>query len=215
MIQACLHHATSTLPFLPTTKAVRQCSAKTNQTGHSPSLSKDNIKQVQCVIGSILYCAQAIDLTVLMALSTIVSKQAKGTESTMKKFKQLLDYLATHPNATVRFYASDMILNIHSNTSYLSKANAHSHACGHFFMRWKPDMTRPIKLNRAFFTLCTILRFVVVCAAEAKLGALFLNCKQATIFRLMLKEMGHPQPPTPINSDNSTANGVGIANNTL
>ena len=35
-----------------------------------------------------------------------------------------------------------------------------------------------------FFTLCAILRFVVASAAEAELGALFLNCKQATIFWL-------------------------------
>jgi hypothetical protein len=57
------------------------------------------------------------------------------------------------------------------------------------------------------------LRFVVTSAAEAELGALFLNCKQATIFHLTLKEMGHPQPPIPINCNNSTA--VGITNNTI
>ncbi len=67
---------------------------------------------------------------------------------------------------------------------------------GHFFMEWKADPTKPIKLNGAFFTFCAILRFVIASAAEAELGALFLNCKQATIFRLTLKEMGHPQPPT-------------------
>jgi hypothetical protein len=119
----------------------------------SPPLLPEDIKQVQHIIGSILYYAQAFDLTVLMALSTISSKQAKGTKSTMKKCKQLLDYLTTHPNATVRFHSSNMILNVHSNTPYLSKANAHSCACGHFFMGWKPDVTKPIKLNGAFFTL--------------------------------------------------------------
>jgi hypothetical protein len=57
---------------------------------------------------------------------------------------------------------------------------------------------------------------ITVCsfsAAEVELGALFLNCKQATIFRLTLEEMGHPQLPTPINCNNSTA--VGIVNNTV
>jgi hypothetical protein len=61
-----------------------------------------------------------------MALSTIASKQSKGMDNTMLKTKQLLDYLAKNPDATVRFHASDMILNIHSNASYLSKANVHS-----------------------------------------------------------------------------------------
>ena len=148
-----------------------------------------------------------------MALSTIASEQAHGTENTMRKTKQLLDYLATHSEATVRFHASDMVLNIHSDASYLSEANAHSRACGHFFMGWKADPTKPIKLNRAFLHCVQFLRFVVASATEAELGALFLNCKQATIFRLMLEEMGHPQPPTPIHCDNSTA--VGIANNTV
>ncbi len=161
----------------------------------SPPLSKEEIKHVQRVIGSILYYARAINLTVLMALSTIASKQAKGTENTMTKTKQLLDYLATHPDATVCFHASDMILNIHSNASYLSAANAHSRACGHFFMGWKAE------------------QFIVASAAEAKLGALFLNCNQATIFRLMLEEMGHPQPSTLVHCNNSTA--VGIKNNSV
>ena len=70
----------------------------------SPPLSKDDIKHVQRVIGSILYYARAVDLTVLMALSTIAIEQSKGTENTMLKTKRLLDYLASHPDATVRFH---------------------------------------------------------------------------------------------------------------
>ncbi len=131
----------------------------------------------------------------------------------MLKTKQLLDNLATHPAATVQFHASNMVLNIHSNASYLSAANAHSQACGHFFMGWHPDPSTSIKVNRAFFTLCAILCFVVASAAKAKLGALFLNCKQAKIFQLMLKEMRHPQPPTPIHCNNLSA--VRITNNTV
>jgi hypothetical protein len=147
-----------------------------------PPLSPNKIKHIQRVIGSILYYAQAVNLTVLMAFSTIASEQAHGTEKTMHKMKQLLDYLATHSEATIRFHASEMVLNIHSDASYLSEVNAHSRACGHFFMGWKAGPTKPIKLNRAFFTLWAIVRFVVASAAEAELGALFLNCKQATIF---------------------------------
>ncbi len=142
---------------------------------------------MQCVIISILYYTRAVNLTVLMALSTIASKQAKGTKSTIKKCKQLLDYLATHPKATVWFYASNMILNVHSNASYLSETNAHSCTSGQFFMGWKLDAKRPIKLYEAFFALCAILQFFVASTAEAELGALFLNCKQATIFQLMLE----------------------------
>jgi hypothetical protein len=148
-----------------------------------------------------------------MALSTIASEQTHGTKNTKQKNKQLLVYLAMHLDATVRFYALDMILNIHSDASYLSETNVHSRACGHFFMGWTPNPTQPIKLNGTFFTLCAILWFVVASAAEAELGALFLNCKQVTIFQLTIEEMGHPQPPTPVNCNNFTT--VGIANNTV
>jgi hypothetical protein len=100
----------------------------------------------------------------------------------MLRTKQLLDYLATHPAATVQFHASNMVLNIHSDASYYLEANAHSRACGHFLMEWRPYPCKLIKLNGVFFTLCAILCFVVTSAAKAKLGALFLNYKQATIF---------------------------------
>ena len=46
-------------------------------------------------------------------------------------------------------------------------------------------------------------------AAEAEYGALFLNGQAAAPNRTTLIEMHHPQPPTPIQVDNSTA--VGIA----
>ena len=50
-------------------------------------------------------------------------------------------------------------------------------------------------------------------AAEAEYGALFLNGKAGVPIRTTLIEMGHPQPPTPIQVDNSTA--VGIANRSI
>jgi hypothetical protein len=168
----------------------------------SPKLSDEEIKEIQRIVGSILYYARAVDITVLMALSSIASEQTRGTMNTMAKAKQLLDYLATHPDATIRFRASDMILNVHSDASYLSETKAHSRACGHFFMGWSPKDGDPIKLNGAFFTLCTILRFVVASAAEAELGALFLHCEEGIIFRRTLEELGHPQPRTPVHCDN-------------
>ncbi len=75
----------------------------------------------------------------------------------MKKAKQLLNFLATNPDATILFRALDMIMNIHSDASYLSKANEQSRTCGYFFMGWTSKDGNPIKLNGAFFTLCAIL----------------------------------------------------------
>ena len=42
---------------------------------------------------------------------------------------------------------------------------------------------------------------------------LFLNAKEGRIIRLTLKELGHPQPATPIHCDNATA--AGIAHGTV
>jgi hypothetical protein len=57
------------------------------------------------------------------------------------------------------------------------------------------------------------MKFVVASAAEAELGALFMNSKDAKIIRFVLEEMGHKQPPTPIHCDNKTA--AGIANDSV
>ncbi len=113
-------------------------------------LTDSEIKQVQKIIGSILYYARAVDMTVLMALSTIASEQMKGTERTSGKDYQVLDYLATHPNATVKFCASDMVMNIHSDASYLSKPNAHSRACGHFLWDSYQQMVNSSDLTALF-----------------------------------------------------------------
>ncbi len=98
---------------------------------------------MQKIVGSILYYARAVDLTVLMALSTIASEQTKGTEKTLEKAYQLLDYLVSHPNAKVQFCASDMIMNIHSDASYLSKTSARSRVCGHFSWAKYQSMENP------------------------------------------------------------------------
>ena len=94
-----------------------------------------------------------------------MSKQREQNEA-----YQLLDYLALHLDAVVRFQASDMVLNILSNASYLSKPKACSQACGHFFMGSIPSDGKPIKLNGAFHMLCSILQCVAVSVAKADVG---------------------------------------------
>ena len=45
-------------------------------------------------------------------------------------------------------------------------------------------------------------------AAKAELGALYINSREAIPIRHLLEEMGHKQPPTPIQTDNTTARGI-------
>eukprot|EP00804_Cyclotella_cryptica_P014612 CCRYP_012661-RA/>CCRYP_012661-RA protein AED:0.22 eAED:0.22 QI:0/0/0/1/0/0.33/3/0/717 len=180
---------------------------------NSPPLSKQNITHIQQIVGSFLYYARATDPTIPHALSELATQQSQATEQTLKRCHHFLDYMATHPDARIRYYASDMVLNVHSNASYLSVKNAKSRAAGIFFLGSLPKNIQPIRLNGAIAVLCTILKFVAASVAEVELGALFLGAKEAKIIRLTLEELGHPQPPTPIHCDNSTT--VGIVNNTV
>jgi hypothetical protein len=118
-----------------------------------------------------------------------------------------------HPDAIIQYRASDMILKVHSDASYLSAPKARSQAGGYFFLGSLPYNGDPIRLNGAIHITCTILKLVAASAAEAELGALFLNAQEAKTMRLILIELDHPQPPTPIHIDNTTT--VGIVNNTV
>ncbi|KAL7479185.1 hypothetical protein ACHAW6_004929, partial [Cyclotella cf. meneghiniana] len=65
------------------------------------SLTPPQIKHIQQVVGTLLYYSQAVDPTLAAALSAIASRQAQGAEAVMEACKQLLDYVAMHPNATI------------------------------------------------------------------------------------------------------------------
>jgi hypothetical protein len=45
-------------------------------------------------------------------------------------------------------------------------------------------------------------------AAETELGGLFVNGQDAVPERITLEELGHPQGPTPMATDNGTASGI-------
>jgi hypothetical protein len=144
---------------------------------------------------------------IMTAISSLTSQKATATEDTTAKLTQLLNYFSTHSDATIRYHASDMILNIHSDVGYLNEPEARSRAGGHFFMSSTP-INGVQQNNGSILTLSTILRMVVASAAEAEIGALFLNAKEGVNIRNILKEMGHPQPATPMQTDNTTAHGI-------
>ena len=70
----------------------------------SPPVSKEEKVYIQQVVGSFLYYARAIDMTILHALSAIAAEQAKPTVRTLERVRQFLDYMHTHPNAIIRFW---------------------------------------------------------------------------------------------------------------
>ena len=67
-------------------------------------------------------------------------------------------------------------------------------------------------INGAILNIAKLIKNVMASAAEAELGALYMCGQEAVPLRTTLIELGHPQPPTPIRTDNSTA--CAIANAT-
>ena len=182
----------------------RQYAAAPDQ---SELLDKKGTTRVQSVVGTFLYYARAIDSTMLPALNEIASQQAAPTTQTLQKCNRLLDYVATYPNAYIRFHASDMILMLDTDAAYLVMPKARSRIAGYYYLGNKATSQPHPELNGAILIECKTLRHVVASAAEAETGGIFHNAQMAIPIRTILEAIDHPQPPTPITTDNSTATG--------
>ncbi len=176
-----------------------------NPPNTSPPFNKAGKKFIQEVMGVFLYLAQAVDLTMLTALSARASKQAAPTENRMQKCLKILDYAASQEGTIITYQASNMRLAIHSDALYLSEPKAQSRAGSHMFMAGTEDI--PIN-NRAVINILQIIRAVMSSAAEAKLGALLINAKTGISMQCTLKGMGHLQTCIPIQTNNLTAHAL-------
>jgi hypothetical protein len=166
---------------------------------------------IQKVTISVLYYARVVDPTILMPLNDIATEQTKATEKMQAAKNQLLDCLATHPEATIRYHASDMILHTHSDASCLSVSNARSRLGDLFFLGNKfPEQDT---LNRSILNVVSNIKNVDVSTAESEVGVCFHNAQSSAPLRVTLTDLGHSQPPTPPRTDNSTA--LGILNETV
>ena len=132
-----------------------------------------------------------------MTISAIAAQSANPTTDTLAQTKQLLDYIATQEDAVITYSVSDMILNVHSDAGYLNESKARSRAGGHFFLSTNKDSPPN---NGAIHVMSS--------ATEAELAALYIMAKEAIYVRIILEEMGHTQPPTPMQTDNACAEGV-------
>jgi hypothetical protein len=62
--------------------------------------------------------------------------------------------------------------------------------------------------NGTIHNVAEIIKGVMSSAAEAELGAMYINACKAVEERIILEEMGQKQPATPVQVDNSTAEGI-------
>lgn len=111
-----------------------------------------------------------------------------------------------------------MVLYLDSDTSYLSMPKARSRVGGHFYLSTHPHHSTKIPTQLSFLigpihTVCIKLRNVISSAAEVEAGELFMSCHKAMPICTIFQEMGHPQPPTPVKTNNFTA--FSIVNSTM
>ena len=105
----------------------------------------------------------------------------------------------------ITYHASDMVLECHSDASYLSEPGARSRAGGHFFLSSNVEMPSN---NGAVFNISQIIRAVMMSAAESKIGEMYINAREVVPQRMTQSEMWHLQPRTPMQTDNLVAHAI-------
>jgi hypothetical protein len=170
-----------------------------------PTLSDKDVNKLQQLTGTLLYYARAIDPKLIMPINVLASEQSNATEVTADKVIKLLNYCNTHPEKK-RYHASDMIWHIHSDAYYLSENEAKSRAGGFFYMGSNAKTDKKLT-NVAILIISKVLKHVMSSAADAEIGAVFINAKEGAVLRTTLEELGHTQPTTPMEKDNTTTTG--------
>ena len=198
----------------------------------SPFLDADGKRPIQEVVHVLLYLTRVLNSPAIASLSDIGTEQAQPTANTAEATKKLLNYCATYPNSTLRFIASDVILPVFSDVSYLSVSKSFSRVAGYFYLsstipsdtaegaikpsvipKLTPNLDHPSPWNGAVHVMRHIPLHVMASATEAEIGTVFKKCKACLSMRTALQEMGHPQPPIPVKVDNQCA--VGILTDTV
>ena len=141
-----------------------------------------------------------------MPLNDISTKQTKSTEKTQDAADQIMDYLVTHPDATILYHASYIIRHIHSDAQYLSVSKYRSRLgrivyCGE-------KLPQEDNLNVSIPNVAVITNNVVTSSAESAVGACFKNARGGALLGITLIELGHKQPETPLRTENLTDFGI-------
>ena len=104
------------------------------------------------------------------------------------------------------YRASDMIICCDADTAYLVSPKARSRAGGYIYMGNRDNDIQIIKAP--IMIIATILTMVIGSAAEAEVAAIYHCAQELVPLREACIKLGHPQPATPMRTDNSTADGI-------
>ena len=151
-----------------------------------------------------------MDCTILPALNTLAEQQSSPTKNMEAAITHFLDYAATNPSVIIQYKASNMILQIDSDASYLSDPSANIRTGGNYYLSLLPTGPKkypklPPPANGPIHTECRSLKHVVASTDEAEVGGIFHNGQTGVPLIITLHEIGFNQPPTPIKTDNSAA----------
>jgi hypothetical protein len=112
----------------------------------------------------------------------------------MTAVARLLGYCAKRPNATQVIRPSPMLLKIFFDASYLDSPKPCSTISG---LHTLSDHD-PATLNASIHAESSCIPVVVASAGKAELVSAFGNAKIGHDERTILRNVGYPQPPTPI-----------------
>ena len=176
----------------------------------SKTLTPGAAKRIQEIVGSLLFYARGVDVTLLPTVNLLASLQSAPTEQVEEIADRLLRYCARYPNNELVYHACDMTLFIQADASYLSRPKARSVAGGICYLG---NADSPHHINGAIHAVSAIIPSVVASAAEAEYAALFLLAQDGEYLRQVLSNMGYKQSTTLILCDNQCA--VGMATNSV
>ena len=83
-------------------------------------LPKEDKNRIQKIVEKFLYYSRAVYPPMLVDLRSISDNQANINDTTAEAIKQVLYECATHPDATIIYNQSNMVIHIHSYGSHLS-----------------------------------------------------------------------------------------------
>ena len=115
-----------------------------------------------------------------------------------------MDYASSNPDTEIFYCSSDMILQRNSDAAYLVAPEARSRAAGYHFLGSLDHQ----QFNGTIHFLAQIIKNVMASAMEAEIASIYLNAQLIVKRRQTLINMGHPQPPKLICTNNKTACGI-------
>lgn len=196
-------------PYKTNTNSPMQYNSHWNKEEINPEnndyICAEKVHLLKMGVGGFLYYARAIGYDYMTTVCKFSSKQAKPTLAVWEEFLHFLNYAHTWSESKLVFKASDMILILDADVSYLSEDGAKSRGGGVAYLGKKNDSNF---INGAIDVMSVLLPTIVSSVCEGEVAAGFLLAQLAMPFRVNLYEMGYPQDRTLLTTDNQCAEGI-------